>query len=170
MTETITAITLDTPIGPLSLLAWAGQLVGGGFTDRPAELHTRLHPSLRGLPLAPGQAAELPWLVKPVSSYFDGDLQALDGLPAYQPGTPGRQRLYAAMRAVPPGRTVTYTTLAAQAGIPTAPRAAGAACAANLIAPVVPCHRILRTDGSLGGYYYGLDRKAWLLRHEGARR
>ncbi len=48
-------------------------------------------------------------------------------------------------------------------------RAAGAACAANLIAPVIPCHRVLRTDGSLGGYYYGLPRKEWLLRHEGAR-
>ena len=47
-------------------------------------------------------------------------------------------------------------------------RAAGAACAYNLIAPVVPCHRALRSDGSLGGYYYGLDRKTWLLRHESA--
>ncbi len=170
MPEPILATTLDTPIGPLSLLAWAGQLVGGGFTADPAELYVRLHPSLRPAPLIAARPAELPWLVKPVRDYFDGDLRALDGLPAYQPGTPGRQRLYAAMRAVPPGRTVTYTTLAAQAGIPTAPRAAGAACAANLIAPVVPCHRILRTDGSLGGYYYGLDRKAWLLRHEGAGR
>ena len=68
-----------------------------------------------------------------------------------------------------PGRTVSYTQLAAQAGNPRAPRAAGAACAYNLIAPVVPCHRALRSDGSLGGYYYGLDRKTWLLRHEGAR-
>ena len=85
-----------------------------------------------------------------------------------QPGTPSRQRLWAALRAVPPGRTVSYTQLAAQAGNPRAPRAAGAACAYNLIAPVVPCHRALRSDGSLGGYYYGLDRKTWLLRHEGA--
>jgi methylated-DNA-[protein]-cysteine S-methyltransferase len=72
------------------------------------------------------------------------------------------------MRAVVPGTTVSYATLAAQAGNPAAPRAAGAACAANLIAPVVPCHRVLRTGGRLGGYYYGLDRKEWLLRHEGA--
>jgi methylated-DNA-[protein]-cysteine S-methyltransferase len=70
------------------------------------------------------------------------------------------------MRAVAPGTTVSYAVLAAQAGNPDAPRAAGAACAANLIAPVVPCHRVLRTGGSLGGYYYGLDRKRWLLRHE----
>ncbi len=68
-----------------------------------------------------------------------------------------------------PAGTVSYTQLAAQAGNPRAPRAAGAACAYNLIAPVVPCHRALRSDGTLGGYYYGLDRKTWLLRHEGAR-
>ena len=87
----------------------------------------------------------------------------------YQPGPPSRQRLWAALRAVPPGRTLSYAQLAAEAGNPRAPRAAGAACAYNLIAPVVPCHRALRSDGSLGGYYYGLDRKTWLLRHEGAR-
>jgi methylated-DNA-[protein]-cysteine S-methyltransferase len=53
--------------------------------------------------------------------------------------------------------------------VPQAPRAAGAACAANLIAPVIPCHRILRGDSSLGGYYYGVRLKDWLLRHEGGR-
>jgi methylated-DNA-[protein]-cysteine S-methyltransferase len=71
------------------------------------------------------------------------------------------------MRAVRAGSTISYTDLAARAGMAGAARAAGAACAANLIAPVVPCHRVLRTDGSLGGYYYGLERKQWLLGHEG---
>jgi methylated-DNA-[protein]-cysteine S-methyltransferase len=72
------------------------------------------------------------------------------------------------MRAVRPGTTISYTDLATRVGLPrTAARAAGAACAANLIAPAVPCHRVLRSDGSLGGYYYGLARKRWLLRHEG---
>jgi methylated-DNA-[protein]-cysteine S-methyltransferase len=131
-------------------------------------MHARLAPPLRALPLEPAGPAELPWLAKPVAAYFDGDLRALDEIPVYQPGTPSRQRLWAALRAVPPGATVSYTQLAARAGSPRAPRAAGAACAYNLIAPVVPCHRALRTDGSLGGYYYGLDRKTWLLRHEGA--
>jgi methylated-DNA-[protein]-cysteine S-methyltransferase len=74
------------------------------------------------------------------------------------------------MRAVPAGAVLSYAALAARAGKPRASRAAGAACAANLVAPVIPCHRIVRADGSLGGYYYGLDRKAWLLRHEGALR
>ena len=167
--RTVLAAVLDTPLGPLSLLAEGGRLIAGGFTGDPAVMHARLAVPLRALPLEPADAADLPWLATPLTRYFGGDLRALDAIPVYQPGPPSRQRLWAALRAVPPGRTVSYTQLAAQAGNPRAPRAAGAACAYNLIAPVVPCHRALRSDGTLGGYYYGLDRKAWLLRHEGAR-
>jgi len=163
--DIIATAIIDTPIGPLSLLAHGEALVGGGFTGDPGELRARLHPSLRSLPLA---AAELPWLAKPARDYFDGDLTAFDGLPVYHPATASRERLWAELRAVPAGSTITYTGLAARAGIPRAARAAGSACAANLIAPVIGCHRVLRTDGSLGGYYYGLERKQWLLRHEGA--
>ena len=162
------ATILDTPIGPLSLLAQDGLLIAGGFTADPAVMHARLAGPLRAMPLEPADPADLPWLAAPLAGYFGGDLRALDAIPVYQPGPPSRQRLWAALRAVPPGHTVSYTELAAQAGNPRAPRAAGAACAYNLIAPVVPCHRALRSDGTLGGYYYGLDRKTWLLRHEGA--
>ena len=163
--DVITAATLDTPIGPLSLLAHGGALAASGFTGDPGELHARLHPALRTLPLT---AAELPWLVKPLRDYFDGDLAAPDTLLVEQHASAGRERLWAELRAVPAGATITYTGLAAQAGMPRAARAAGSACAANLIAPVIPCHRVIRTDGGLGGYYYGLSRKRWLLAHEGA--
>jgi methylated-DNA-[protein]-cysteine S-methyltransferase len=169
MPEEILATVLDTPIGPLSLLAHGDQLIAGGFTARPDEMYARLHRSLRGFPLRQVAASDLPWLAKPVGNYFTGDLRALDTIPAHQPGSPGRQRLWAELRAVPPGRTVSYTELAARAGSPHAPRAAGAACALNLIAPVVPCHRAVGSNSSLTGYYYGLERKEWLLRHEGAR-
>jgi methylated-DNA-[protein]-cysteine S-methyltransferase len=162
---TIATASLDTPIGPLSVLAHGTALVAAGFTGDPGELRARLHPRMRPLPLA---AAELPWLVKPLHDYFDGDLPAIDGLPVHQPATVLRERLWARLRAVPAGTTISYAALAARAGIPGAARAAGAACAANLVAPVVPCHRALRSDGSLGGYYYGLERKQWLLHHEGA--
>ena len=141
MPEPILAAVLDTPIGPLSLLAHGDRLVGGGFTARPDEMYTRLHRSLRGFPLRLVPATDLPWLAKPVRGYFAGELARMDGIPVYQPGSPGRQRLWAELRAVPPGSTVSYTELAARAGSPHAPRAAGAACALNLIAPVVPCHR-----------------------------
>jgi len=162
--DTIATAVISTPIGPLSVLAHGDALVGAGFTGDPGELHARLHASLLQLPLA---GADLPWLATPLGDYFDGDLAALDGLPVRQPATALRERLWAQLRAVPAGTTITYTTLAARAGIPAAARAAGAACAANLVAPVVPCHRALRRDGRLGGYYYGLARKEWLLRHEG---
>jgi len=164
----VLATVLDTPAGPLSLLAHDDTLVGAGFTGDPGSLHARLEPALRAAPLTTARPQDLAWLVKPMRDYFDGDLKAPDGLPVRQPGSPGRQRLWDAMRAVPAGTTITYTELAARAGQPRAPRAAGAACAANLIAPVVPCHRILRSDGSLGGYYYGLSWKEWLLAHERA--
>lgn len=165
----ILTTVLDTPIGPLSLAARGDTLIAAGFGASPGALLPRLHVSLRSAPVSTARPEDLPWLVKLVQAYFDGDLTALDSLPVYQPASPGRQRMWEQMRAIPAGSTVTYTELAARAGQPTAPRAAGAACAANLIAPVVPCHRVLRTDGSLGGYYYGLDRKRWLLGHEGAR-
>jgi methylated-DNA-[protein]-cysteine S-methyltransferase len=169
LATTVLAIVVGTPIGPLSLLARDGRLIAGGFTADPAVMHARLAPPLRLLAVETAAPTDLPWLATPVARYFDGDLRALDAIPVDQPGPPSRQRLWAALRAVPPGAAVSYTELAARAGNPRAPRAAGAACAYNLIAPVVPCHRALRSDGSLGGYYYGLDRKTWLLRHEGAR-
>jgi O-6-methylguanine DNA methyltransferase len=68
------------------------------------------------------------------------------------------------LREIPAGRTVSYGELAATIG--TAARALGSACGANLVAPVVPCHRVVRSDGSLGGYEYGLPIKQWLLQHE----
>jgi methylated-DNA-[protein]-cysteine S-methyltransferase len=168
MTGPILATVLDTPAGELSLLAHTGTLVAAGFTGDPAAMQARLEPALRAAALVPALPGDLAWLVKPVRDYFAGDLTAPDGLPVRQPGGPGRQRMWQLMRSVPAGCTLTYTELAALAGQPQAPRAAGAACAANLIAPVIPCHRILRSDGSLGGYYYGLPVKDWLLTHERA--
>ena len=116
---TIATAILDTPIGPLSVLAHGAALVGAGFTGDPGELHARLHRSLRPLPLA---EAELPWLVKPLRDYFDGDLAAIDGLPVHQPATPLRERLWARLRAVQAGTTISYTGLAARTGIPGAAR------------------------------------------------
>jgi methylated-DNA-[protein]-cysteine S-methyltransferase len=90
----------------------------------------------------------------------------MDEIPVTQPGGAFRQAAWTAMRRVPAGETISYTKLAAEAGNPKAVRAAASACAQNLIAPIVPCHRVLRSDGSLGGYYYGLPVKQWLIAHE----
>jgi methylated-DNA-[protein]-cysteine S-methyltransferase len=90
----------------------------------------------------------------------------VDGLPIEQPGGDFFQAAWKVMREVPAGETITYSELADRVGSPRAVRAAGSACARNRIAPIVPCHRIVRAGGNLGGYYYGLSAKSWLLDHE----
>ncbi|REE98319.1 methylated-DNA--[protein]-cysteine S-methyltransferase [Thermomonospora umbrina] len=163
----INAMVLDTPIGPLSLLEHDGALVAAGFTPDPREMHARLHPSLRSYDLT--AVDDLGDLGKAHSAYFDGDVAALDAVPVRQPGTPTRERLWAVLREVRASETITYGELAARAGLPPgAARAAGQACAQNLVAPVVPCHRVLPAGGGLQGYYYGLERKRWLIDHEAA--
>jgi methylated-DNA-[protein]-cysteine S-methyltransferase len=156
---TISATTLQTPIGELALLARDGTLVAAGFADVDT-----MHARIGDEPLTVHR--DLGELSRAVSAYFDGDLTALDELPVAQPGGAFRQAAWTAMRRVPAGETISYTKLAAEAGNPKAVRAAASACAQNLIAPIVPCHRVLRSDGSLGGYYYGLPVKEWLIAHE----
>ncbi|MEL6984995.1 MAG: methylated-DNA--[protein]-cysteine S-methyltransferase, partial [Actinomycetota bacterium] len=112
------------------------------------------------------RAEELEPLDQPIRRYLDGDLAALEEVPVDQPGTELQHKVWAELRAIPGGQTRTYTELARSAGRPKAVRAIGSACGRNLIAPFVPCHRALRSDGTLGGYYYGLDVKRWLLSHE----
>jgi methylated-DNA-[protein]-cysteine S-methyltransferase len=167
----IHSTVLDTPIGPLSLLTTDDHLVAMGFTPEPAQMYARLHPTLRERPLTtgphPAGHSALRRAETAMTAYFDGDLDALDDLAVRQPANEGRERLWTALRAVPAGSTVTYADLAVKAGMRrTAARAAGGACAANLVAPVVPCHRVVPAGGGLGGYYYGVDRKDWLLKHE----
>lgn len=160
MTDYIATTTVSTPVGPLALLVHDDVLVAAGFT--PAEeQYTRLRTTT---PLR--KVSALGDFASALSSYVDGDVTAIDPLPVDQPGGPFRQAAWKMMREVPAGETITYAELATRVGNPKAIRAAGTACAMNLIAPVVPCHRIVRTGGALGGYYYGLPVKDWLLAHE----
>ena len=160
--STVLATTLSTPVGRLALLVVDDALVASGFTD-VADQYARLRTDgkLR-------QVDDLGEFSAALAAYFEGDVQAMDELPVEQPGGPFRQAAWKAMRAVPAGEVITYAELAARAGNPGAVRAAGSACAQNRVAPIVPCHRIVRTGGSLGGYYYGLSVKDWLLTHEKA--
>lgn len=98
--------------------------------------------------------------------YADGDVRALDEVSVVQPGGPFQQQVWQAMRTIGPGSIDTYAGLARRAGRARASRAAGTACAINLVAPFVPCHRVVASNG-LGGYGYGLDIKIALLEHEG---
>ena len=98
--------------------------------------------------------------------YFAGDVMVLDDLDVAPDGTPFFRAAWEAMRGIKPGSTRSYAELAREVGAPRAVRAVGTACARNPIFLVVPCHRVLRSDGSLGGYGGGLDMKRWLLDHE----
>jgi methylated-DNA-[protein]-cysteine S-methyltransferase len=99
--------------------------------------------------------------------YFAGDLAATDAIPVATNGTPFQRDVWTALRTIPAGTTLSYGALARQLGRPNSVRAVGLANAANPVAIVVPCHRIIGTDGSLTGYGGGIDRKRWLLAHEG---
>ena len=103
-----------------------------------------------------------------VQAWLDGDADAILRPHVRQPGGDFRQAAWSAMRRIRGGSVATYSDLASSAGSPRAVRAAGSACALNAIAPFVPCHRVVRTGGTLGSYYYGTDIKQAILIHEGA--
>lgn len=151
--------TIPTPMGPLSVAVDAGGVVHRALFGAASVL--ALPDARRVAPEdVPGPVADA------VARYLTGDLAALDEVSVRQPGGPFRQAAWEAMRTIRPGETVTYTELAQLSGSPAAVRAAGSACAKNLVAPFVPCHRVVRSDGTLGGYAYGLDVKRALLEHE----
>jgi methylated-DNA-[protein]-cysteine S-methyltransferase len=102
-----------------------------------------------------------------LNDYFDGDLGAIDALPGATAGTPFQREVWQALRTIPCGQTINYGQLAQMLGRPGAARAVGAANGANPISIVVPCHRVIGRDGTLTGYAGGVQRKEWLLRHEG---
>ena len=100
--------------------------------------------------------------------YFAGDLHALDGITVDTGGTPFQRAVWAQLRRIPPGQTASYREIATAIGAPSATRAVGAANGANPVGIIVPCHRVIGANGTLTGYGGGLDRKRWLLEHEGA--
>jgi len=101
-----------------------------------------------------------------LEAYFAGEVGALDTLTVETRGTPFQQEVWAQLRKIPVGSTISYGELARRVGRPNAQRAVGMANASNPVALIVPCHRVIRTGGALGGYAFGLDYKQWLLAHE----
>lgn len=157
----INASTIATPGGPLTVLARNDTVVAAGFTDDVERLHRRLKTD------EPYETVnDLGDISEAVASWLAGDLSALDDVKVDQPGTSYQQAIWSALQRIPAGTTLSYAKLAAEAGLPTAARAAGSACGRNLIAPFVPCHRAITSSGGLGGYEYGLATKRWLLDHE----
>jgi methylated-DNA-[protein]-cysteine S-methyltransferase len=101
-----------------------------------------------------------------LQAYLAGDLSAIADIPVSLGGTPFQQQVWLALRSIPVGMTMSYQQLAIQIGNPQALRAVGMANSQNPIAIILPCHRVIGSDGNLTGYAGGLDRKLWLLEHE----
>lgn len=103
-----------------------------------------------------------------MQAYFKGDLSAIDKLATDTGGTDFQRKIWRELRRIPCGQTISYAELAQRIGKPAAIRAAGTANGANPVSIVIPCHRVIGSDGSLTGYGGGLHRKEWLLTHEKA--
>ncbi|WP_318376933.1 methylated-DNA--[protein]-cysteine S-methyltransferase [Enterobacter sp.] len=106
-------------------------------------------------------------LSQKLRDYFAGDLDVIDTLPTETAGTPFQREVWKALRAIPCGQVMHYGQLAAALGRAGAARAVGAANGSNPVSIVVPCHRVIGSNGMLTGYAGGVQRKEWLLRHEG---
>ncbi|MGO1769553.1 MAG: methylated-DNA--[protein]-cysteine S-methyltransferase [Microbacterium sp.] len=159
--------TIDTPDGPFTIVADGnGAVLASGWTADVDDAIARIHPSLRPERADRGaiQAAEA------VGAYYAGEIDAIDTVAVRQQGTTLQQRGWEALRGIRPGEPLTYTQFAAALGSPGAVRAAASICARNAPALFVPCHRVLRADGSLGGFAWGLDVKRALLDRESAAR
>ena len=148
----------DSPLGPLSLVFSPDGLASLSFE----EYRKFIPPDM--------PRATMAWVVavqERLIAYFSGLPADFQSIPLDLYGTPFQLRVWQELRRIPRGGTISYKELAQRSGSPKGFRAAGQANAANPIPIIVPCHRVINADGSLGGYSSGLDRKRWLLRHEG---
>jgi methylated-DNA-[protein]-cysteine S-methyltransferase len=162
---TLLLSSLDTPVGTLNLIADEQLLLAANLSNIKA-LQESLDSRYENREIE--KVKKIPVITDLISDYFDGDLSALNAIKVSQPGAPFSQEAWKAMKKIKPGAVISYADLADRAGSSKAVRAAGSACAKNAIVIVVPCHRIVKTGGALGNYAYGLNKKEWLLHHEGA--
>jgi methylated-DNA-[protein]-cysteine S-methyltransferase len=169
MTETFRLNRIETPVGPmlialdeqerLRVLDWESHI------ERMERLIERYYgPGVVALK----QSVEPNRVRDKLEAYVEGDIAAIDDIATETTGTGFQRRVWAALREIPAGQTWSYGQLAKHVGEPGAARAVGLANGSNPIGVVVPCHRVIGANGTLTGYGGGIERKRWLLRHEGA--
>lgn len=164
----MTAATLqfvETADGPFAILAdEADRVIVSGWTDDTDAVLARLRPDRRPAQVREGQTTA----ADAVRAYYAGDVGAIDSVTVAQQGTPLQLAGWQALRAITPGTPLTYTGFATALGSPAAVRAAASICARNAVALFVPCHRVLRGDGTMGGFAWGTRVKESLLARESA--
>ena len=161
---------MPTPIGEMRLITDERDIVRAldwdDYTERMEQLLVRQY----GRDRVRLEAGPMPSGVRDrLGAYFAGELHAIDEIAVETAGTPFQRDVWAALRLIPVGQTFSYGEQAAKIGRPAAVRAVGLANGANPVGLIVPCHRVIGANGSLTGYGGGIERKRWLLRHEGAR-
>jgi methylated-DNA-[protein]-cysteine S-methyltransferase len=156
--------TVDSPIGPLTAAERAGRVCLLHFGADGADVDRMFD---RWYPGEARNREALPDVTAALSRYFSGQTAAIDAIAVELNGTAFQKRVWTALRRIPCGSTISYAELARRIGEPAAVRAVGAANGANPVAVMVPCHRVIGSNGTLTGYGGGLDRKQWLLAHEG---
>lgn len=162
---TATIQTIDTPDGAFTIVAdERGRVLASGWTADPEAALSRIHPRLRPAAVEEGETDAAAAAV----AFYSGDLAAIDTVEVAQDGTAMQSAGWAALRHITPGHPLSYAEFATALGQPSAVRAAASICARNAPALFVPCHRVLRSDGSLGGFAWGLEVKRSLLAREAA--
>ena len=158
---------LATPIGESVIVTdEAGYLRAFDWADRDASMVRLLRLHYGSAVREPGAAPSN--LKRLLRRYFEGDIGCLGAVEWRTAGTPFQRSVWTALTSIAPGETLSYGALAAKLGRPQSVRAVGLANGANPVSVVVPCHRVIGADGSLTGYGGGIERKRWLLNHEGA--
>ena len=156
---------IDSPIGTILIVVDGEQLCSLDFADYEQRMMTLL--LRRYGPIHLAQTIDPCGFSSHIRDYFAGDYRCLDAIPVSTGGTAFQQQVWSTLRTIPPGTTINYGEIAAKLGKPAAYRAVGGANALNPIPIVLPCHRVVGADASLTGYGGGIERKRWLLQHEG---
>lgn len=163
---TLERTVMDTPLGPVFFVERQGKVCALGFTserEHVAALERGLRRRFSGEQIV--DVARSPTRDR-LAAYLGGQIDALDHIAVDAEGTEFQRAVWDALRKIPAGATASYAEIARAVGKPAAVRAVGAANARNPVSLIVPCHRVVRSDGSLCGYAGGVDRKRWLLEHE----
>lgn len=157
---------IDSPVGQVMLISDGRALWALDFDDYEDRMLKLMGPRADATGFR--EADDPQGFSSRLREYFEGRFDALDDIPVEPGGTPFQREVWLALRAIKPGETESYGALAKRVGRPGASRAVGRTNGLNPVAIVLPCHRVIGANGSLTGYGGGLDRKRWLLAHEGA--
>ena len=160
---------VPTPLGEMLVVTDdCGRLRALDWKDHEADMHILMRRQYRDRIIDLRETGQESTATTAMLAYFSGELDAIDAIEVVTGGTDFQRTVWAALRTIPAGTAISYLELASRIGRPSAVRAVGMANGSNPVSVVVPCHRVIGSNATLVGYGGGLQRKRWLLEHEGA--